>query len=740
MSQPKVPMPAPCLVQADNIPAEMKARAQWVNWRWEWKPPTANAAGKWDKPPYDPKTGRHAKSNDPATWSSFEIAWAACRDPANGYSGIGYVFSGGPDDFVGVDLDDCRDLLTGEIRAWTEQQRACEHWSADAPEPIAIIESVRSYAEVSPSGSGVKLILRGELNGGMKHGDIEMYSSGRYFTVTGQRLPECPAEIARFEDLRRLQQLFSAKPARPNRQGDHQKKPTKAPAAPSKLPTVDQVIAACTNASNGAKFSRLFDRGDTSEYANGTEGRSEADSALCCMLAFFACGDPGLIDKVFRQSKLLRDKWDEARGAQTYGQRTIDNALTVVTEYYNWSRLLGDGQAKLIGDIRLVPKSSKRTASKIAVQIEVQKDGEPIDLVKLTDSASNRKAVLKSLVSRVGADADTSRAIDDALAKILVEAASRSGPTACTGTTVYDLLAEYVPGEIELQYATEGGKAFSAKLGKPISRAIFLERFTSNHVLKLASTATDAPRDDNDNVLRQALSNLVERELKLLWGELYSELGTVDEVELDDMSPTAVALRQAIVTLWTRPASMGIHKMVIQKGDSVQLATRNSLALRVQKLQDNGVQPGRWHAVQEGFHAYMRLEKGPEPGEFAVVLGMRYELAQQIGVTIPDVDNQTALTRLGVKFGAVSEDPVVFGKKIPSRMSGGQFLAVLSPRLTGVILATPLEASDEPSEERPCSEKPASERLNGDHSSVSETRSDDFASLEQNLNERDGHA
>src|SRR5262245_23672956 len=141
MSEPTCPKPSPCPVHPESIPDELKARDQWVVWRWEWKPPTANAAGKWDKPPFDAKTGRHARSNDPSTWSTFEVAWDAYCDQSKGYSGIGYMFSGQPGDFVGVDVDDCRDPQTGAIRPWSPEQRACEHWTDSVPEPQQLIEA-----------------------------------------------------------------------------------------------------------------------------------------------------------------------------------------------------------------------------------------------------------------------------------------------------------------------------------------------------------------------------------------------------------------------------------------------------------------------------------------------------------------------------------------------------------------------------------------------------------------------
>jgi primase-polymerase (primpol)-like protein len=87
--------------------------------------------------------------------------------------GIGFVFSSA-DPFVGIDLDDCRNPETGEIAAWAQK----------------IISRVQEgYIEISPSGTGVHIIVEGSVrDGGMRKGKVEMYGRGRFFTVTGRVL------------------------------------------------------------------------------------------------------------------------------------------------------------------------------------------------------------------------------------------------------------------------------------------------------------------------------------------------------------------------------------------------------------------------------------------------------------------------------------------------------------------------------------------------------------------------
>jgi len=59
--------------------------------------------------------------------------------------------------------------------------------------------------------------------------------------------------------------------------------------------------------------------------------------ALCCLLAFWTGGDHQQIDRLFRQSGLLRDKWDEVHYADgsTYGEKTIERAVASISEFYD---------------------------------------------------------------------------------------------------------------------------------------------------------------------------------------------------------------------------------------------------------------------------------------------------------------------------------------------------------------------------------------------------------------------
>jgi primase-polymerase (primpol)-like protein len=124
---------------------------------------------------------RPAKSNDPATWG--DIVDARERVQNGDADGPGFVFAAS-DNLCGIDLDDC-----------ARPDRSLEPWAEE------IVRRFDTYAELSPSGTGVKLFLQGVLTGGrgVKRGNIEVYGRNRYFTVTGLRMPGCPSEV-RYRD------------------------------------------------------------------------------------------------------------------------------------------------------------------------------------------------------------------------------------------------------------------------------------------------------------------------------------------------------------------------------------------------------------------------------------------------------------------------------------------------------------------------------------------------------------
>jgi len=168
---------------AENTPACLRERRQWVAWKY------IERDGKQTKAPVNPHSGGLADSTDSSTWGTFQQATDACRQDG-GLAGVGFVFTA-DDPYCGVDLDDCLDAQTGEAKGW----------AAD------VIDQLDSYTETSPSGSGVKIFLEASKPGrrcrkAYYDGEVEIYDRDRFFTLTGQRSEQSPAEIhARQEQL-----------------------------------------------------------------------------------------------------------------------------------------------------------------------------------------------------------------------------------------------------------------------------------------------------------------------------------------------------------------------------------------------------------------------------------------------------------------------------------------------------------------------------------------------------------
>jgi putative DNA primase/helicase len=150
-----------------DIPAELRALKQWVNWKIE------QSDGRETKVPYQP-SGVKASTTDPRTWSTFE---RVCKSNGDLAGNIGFVFKK-ENGYVAIDFDKCRNKETGET-----EKRANE-----------AIRKLNSYTEVSQSSTGWHVIVKGALPaGGNRRGRIEMYETGRFFCMTGRIRPGCGA-------------------------------------------------------------------------------------------------------------------------------------------------------------------------------------------------------------------------------------------------------------------------------------------------------------------------------------------------------------------------------------------------------------------------------------------------------------------------------------------------------------------------------------------------------------------
>ncbi|MFD1514096.1 hypothetical protein [Halomarina rubra] len=298
------------LPSAETLPASLLEYDQWLCWRSE------EREGAPTKVPIDPNTGRFASTTDPATWTSFSDA----RTYATGgdVDGIGFVFTD-EDPLVGVDLDHCRVTETETIHEWAQK----------------IIDRLDSYTEISPSGTGIHVLVRGSLpEEGNRSGNVELYESARFFTVTGARVDGTQSEIReRTEAIAAVHREHI--PSSTTQTTQNAAEPPAAQGTAGESLDDTELIERAQQAANGQKFNRLW-----SGSIAGYDSHSEADMALCSMLAFWSGGDATQIDRLFRDSGLYRGKWDEVHFADgsTYGEKTVDRAIAGTSEFYTPSR------------------------------------------------------------------------------------------------------------------------------------------------------------------------------------------------------------------------------------------------------------------------------------------------------------------------------------------------------------------------------------------------------------------
>lgn len=288
------------MLKVENIPKELRDRTHWVLWRWE------ERGGKKTKPLYQ-MNGEYASTTNPKTWAPFEKVFNYFENNGSQYAGMGYVFTE-KDPYVGIDWDKSRDPKTGEPRDWVRRY----------------LKEFNSYTEVSPSQKGFKTIIKGELPAGGHHNEnIGVFKTGRYFCTTGDALNDISPEI---EDRQGALNDLIAQHWPEDLEGDttSPKKEEK----PSITLADHKIIDLMLTAANRSKTTLLWG-GDISAYTS----HSEADQALCNCIAFYT-QDPGQVDRIFRQSKLYRKKWER----EDYRGRTIDNAIANLTETYSPSR------------------------------------------------------------------------------------------------------------------------------------------------------------------------------------------------------------------------------------------------------------------------------------------------------------------------------------------------------------------------------------------------------------------
>lgn len=285
-----------------KIPYELKELDRWCCFKLMLR------NGRMTKMPVNPMNGEFARSNDSSTWADFDTALAASSQ----YDGIGFFFQ---EPYIGIDIDD----VGGEI----EDYRNDRHEDNIVSE---FVDLIGSYSEVSPSGNGIHIILKGELPPqGRRKGNVEVYTSGRFFTMTGNSIGGY-SQIFDDTDYGKINYLHnkyiaSNEPAPVRAEHSNQG---------NDLPEED-LIRIAENSRNGDRFRMLF-RGGWDQFY---DSQSEADMAFANDLAFWTSRDFSKMDNIFRQSSLYREKWDSKRADSTYGIDTLNRAIQDCTNVFS---------------------------------------------------------------------------------------------------------------------------------------------------------------------------------------------------------------------------------------------------------------------------------------------------------------------------------------------------------------------------------------------------------------------
>lgn len=277
----------------------LKEKMKWCVWKY-----MDTGKKKLTKVPYNPLTQKTISVSDEGNFLNYDTVLPFLKD----YDGLGIRVSKG---LVAIDIDDC--VINGQLNHLAKE--IINHFQ-------------NTYIEFSPSSSGLRIFCQidetfqyNTTQYKMNARPIEVYIGGytnRFVTYTGNTLQDKPVTFEN-DGLTWLLDTYMKR---------HVASKIVNSKSQSYLSDTD-VIEKSSRAKNGEKFKALWS-GDISLCAS----HSEADLALCSILAFYCGKDVEQIDRLFRQSSLYREKWDEMRGGDTYGNLTIEKAITSLSSIY----------------------------------------------------------------------------------------------------------------------------------------------------------------------------------------------------------------------------------------------------------------------------------------------------------------------------------------------------------------------------------------------------------------------
>lgn len=287
----------PLAVHFTAIPESLQEIPQWVVWKY-----SQDREGNLKKPPFSPINGRRASIKESASWGSF---LDASRTYESGkYAGVGFVLTR-ETGIVGIDIDHC--IKEGVID----------------PKALWLVTTIASYAEISPSGKGIRILVKGHLpDKYRRYKRVEMYEEDRYLTITGHRLDLSTLEITTNQQGLEIayREVFRTFFDRTHRlEQEHNK-----PHANNLFPTDEEVIQRGLDAKNGSNFARYLNADPS--LLSGDKTQSQVTFTFVLMLSRLT-DDADQIDRIVRKSRIHPDKWDSRRGNTTWGRYLIDEVF-----------------------------------------------------------------------------------------------------------------------------------------------------------------------------------------------------------------------------------------------------------------------------------------------------------------------------------------------------------------------------------------------------------------------------
>ena len=330
-----------------NIPAELRSYNNFVLWRYE-----TRGTDKPTKVPYS-VSGYRADVNQPHTWTDFETAVQALQSSGDQYAGLGFVLSD-YDPFAMIDLDNPFD----ELKGFTEEQS-----NEILARQIKIFDLFSSYAERSPSGKGLHILCKGSVEKGRKRAQIEVYSTQRFMTVTGDVFNSSPIE----DRNELLNELWAEMSKGEKVYVEHEDQPE----------TMED-FAVCdmaANAVNGAKFLDLYN----GQWMHMYSSQSEADFAIIDIFAFYT-QNRAQIMRLFRMSALgQREKAFRDEYVNHMINRSFDHQLPPINIDALRQKLEEAIRLKKEADAKAIEAEENQRSDTVELNVAPQSDIEQND-------------------------------------------------------------------------------------------------------------------------------------------------------------------------------------------------------------------------------------------------------------------------------------------------------------------------------------------------------------------------